>query len=1079
MSRSVTLNNVNKNKGYTLIELLGVIVILAIIALIVIPTILNVVDESRKNAFKDSVLSASNAIEYYMYENKKNEFPTEGIDVTELNLKDNFISGKFKKNKNGEIEVYFIKDENYCANGKLTNLKIASIDECYKVDITESQIDLSKYYLLSTTSTITVRVEEGLGFDKESGIKEYRVRINGEEKIIKEKSGEVTFNNLIHDKEYKVEIIIVNGNDINKTIEDKIKTKIINVPTYTVEPTGDAQSKKVTIDYKDESNKYKHEYSVDGGLTFKEYTGEVIFEENGTIIAQVTDGTNYVLGSSQTVTDIDTSAPTNSTFTYTKTSKSITVTASGTDEESGIYGYQFSKDNGTTWTSIQTEKTYTFNNLKTDTYNIKVKVINNTYKNEGINKNNSKESISEAVPTTEIDKPIYAVDKTGWSQSKVVTITYPVGYTNEYSVDGGTSFKLYEKGIEFTSSGTIIAQVTDGTNYVSGTSQSVAQIDRTKPTKSSLTYEITTNSIKVTASGEDKESGIYGYQFSKDDGSTWTSIQTGKTYTFSNVKTGTYKLKVRTVNGTYNNEGINSLNYLDSSTYNATTAILCTPTYTITPSGWSLSKKVAIQIPNDCPTGTLEYSIDGGKTFKPYSSEVSFTADGTIIAQVTDGTNYVTGSSQTVTDIDASAPTSSTFSYTRTSKSITVVASGTDSQSGIYGYQFSKDDGATWTNVQTTNNYTYSNLTSGTYKVKVRVINNTYTNSGLNSKNYLNSSTQSISTVTIPNPTYSVSNSTTSNSKIVTITYPSGYNYEYSLDSGKTWKTVTSTTKKIEFQTNGTVIARVNDGKNYVTGSTETVNGIDNTPIGTILIYSGKTIPTGYLECNGQAVSRTTYSKLFAVIGTTYGSGDGSTTFNLPNLSGRVALGKGTGTDSNSTSKTFNQGSKGGEYTHALTVAELPSHTHTYTGSANTVGNNSSSIKATFNGSSVTVTDLQSKNYHTHNVVPPSSGDFVVNTSSMQGNGWACVAMGLSSWDFLYKDGFRITIGAAHWFAGVYGFTSAGSHSHNFTFNGSVSINYTHKHSIPSLKGSNTATGSGSKHNNIQPYLSVPYIIKY
>lgn len=53
-------------------------------------------------------------------------------------------------------------------------------------------------------------------------------------------------------------------------------------------------------------------------------------------------------------------------------------------------------------------------------------------------------------------------------------------------------------------------------------------------------------------------------------------------------------------------------------------------------------------------------------------------------------------------------------------------------------------------------------------------------------------------------------------------------------------------------------------------------------PVGTIFHYAGTVVPDGYLLCSGQAVSRTTYNKLYSVIGTAYGSGDGSTTFNLP-----------------------------------------------------------------------------------------------------------------------------------------------------------------------------------------------------
>lgn len=66
----------------------------------------------------------------------------------------------------------------------------------------------------------------------------------------------------------------------------------------------------------------------------------------------------------------------------------------------------------------------------------------------------------------------------------------------------------------------------------------------------------------------------------------------------------------------------------------------------------------------------------------------------------------------------------------------------------------------------------------------------------------------------------------------------------------------------------------------------------DTLPIGSIVPYTSDTIPENWLLCNGQAVSRTTYSILFGIIGTTYGVGDGSTTFNLPNLKGKVAVGK-------------------------------------------------------------------------------------------------------------------------------------------------------------------------------------------
>lgn len=60
---------------------------------------------------------------------------------------------------------------------------------------------------------------------------------------------------------------------------------------------------------------------------------------------------------------------------------------------------------------------------------------------------------------------------------------------------------------------------------------------------------------------------------------------------------------------------------------------------------------------------------------------------------------------------------------------------------------------------------------------------------------------------------------------------------------------------------------------------------------GTIIIWPGTTVPDGYLLCDGSAISRTTYAALFAVIGTTYGPGDSSGTFNLPNFINRYAVG--------------------------------------------------------------------------------------------------------------------------------------------------------------------------------------------
>ena len=70
------------------------------------------------------------------------------------------------------------------------------------------------------------------------------------------------------------------------------------------------------------------------------------------------------------------------------------------------------------------------------------------------------------------------------------------------------------------------------------------------------------------------------------------------------------------------------------------------------------------------------------------------------------------------------------------------------------------------------------------------------------------------------------------------------------------------------------------------------LTGIEGVNTGIIVPWSSASVPTGFLECNGANVSRSTYSALFAVIGTTYGAGDGSSTFGLPDLQNNVCVGK-------------------------------------------------------------------------------------------------------------------------------------------------------------------------------------------
>ena len=100
-------------------------------------------------------------------------------------------------------------------------------------------------------------------------------------------------------------------------------------------------------------------------------------------------------------------------------------------------------------------------------------------------------------------------------------------------------------------------------------------------------------------------------------------------------------------------------------------------------------------------------------------------------------------------------------------------------------------------------------------------------------------------------------------------------------------------------------------------------------PVGSITIFAGGTAPFGYILCDGSVISRTTYAALFAVIGTTYGSGDGSTTFKVPDLRARFVTGQ-TGGASIDIGGSYNYalGATGGVNRHTLSISEMPSHDH-------------------------------------------------------------------------------------------------------------------------------------------------------
>lgn len=186
-------------------------------------------------------------------------------------------------------------------------------------------------------------------------------------------------------------------------------------------------------------------------------------------------------------------------------------------------------------------------------------------------------------------------------------------------------------------------------------------------------------------------------------------------------------------------------------------------------------------------------------------------------------------------------------------------------------------------------------------------------------------------------------------------------------------------------------------------------------PVGAGFEFYGDTPPDGYLFADGSAVSRTEYAALFAILGTKYGGGNGSTTFNLPDRRGRVGVGR--------NSETFNVlGKKGGTETHQLITNELPAHNHVFTGaSATTSSSGGHAHTPSVNTNFMT---YETGQLTLHQVVPTASG------------------------------GMKTAATAAT--------SSNGAHTHTLTAKGNIGN-----------------TGNSKAHNNLQPYLVCNYIIKY
>jgi microcystin-dependent protein len=205
------------------------------------------------------------------------------------------------------------------------------------------------------------------------------------------------------------------------------------------------------------------------------------------------------------------------------------------------------------------------------------------------------------------------------------------------------------------------------------------------------------------------------------------------------------------------------------------------------------------------------------------------------------------------------------------------------------------------------------------------------------------------------------------------------------------------------------------------------------TPIGAILDFAGPNAPPGWLICDGRLISRVTFSKLFAVIGTAWGAGDGSTTFALPPTSGRSSIGPGTVTDEGGLSYTFTFAHLQGYVWNRILQANLPNYNlvtdvqgyHYHSGATNGSGGHQHTTDAQGNHNHGGITWGASAN-HTHSGTTDTQGNHQhnVNAFGAVGGPNAVAPGGIATGNAIQTD-----------FQGL--------HAHNFT-TGIQSADHTH-----------------------------------